>query len=72
VSESPAVAKTVADLVVRCLENEGVTHVFGIPGEENIHLVDALARSSGTSKAPRSWPRSTAASPERRGCAQPR
>ena len=36
---------TVADLVVRCLENEGVTHVFGIPGEENIHLVDALARS---------------------------
>jgi acetolactate synthase-1/2/3 large subunit len=48
VSESPAVAKTVADLVVRCLENEGVTHVFGIPGEENIHLVDALARSSIT------------------------
>ena len=29
-----------------CLENEGVTHVFGIPGEENIHLVDAISRSS--------------------------
>jgi acetolactate synthase I/II/III large subunit len=35
----------VADLIVRCLEHEGVTHVFGIPGEENIHLTDALARS---------------------------
>src|SRR5579863_4867514 len=30
---------------VACLEVEGVTHVFGIPGEENIHLVDALSRS---------------------------
>ena len=36
----------VADLIVECLEGEGVTHVFGIPGEENIHLVDALSRSS--------------------------
>ncbi len=35
----------VARLLVRCLENEGVTHVFGIPGEENIHLVDALSDS---------------------------
>jgi acetolactate synthase-1/2/3 large subunit len=35
-----------AELIVRCLENEGVTHVFGIPGEENIHLVQALASSS--------------------------
>src|SRR6202161_1181174 len=36
----------VADLLVRCLENEGVTCVFGIPGEENIRVTDALARSS--------------------------
>jgi acetolactate synthase I/II/III large subunit len=36
----------VADLLVRCLENEGVTCVFGIPGEENIRLTDALVRSS--------------------------
>jgi acetolactate synthase I/II/III large subunit len=36
----------VADLLVRCLEREGVTCVFGIPGEENIHLTDALAASS--------------------------
>lgn len=31
---------------MRCLEHEGVTCVFGIPGEENIRLTDALARSS--------------------------
>src|ERR1700677_361151 len=36
----------VSDLVVRCLENEGVTCVFGIPGEENIRVTDALYRSS--------------------------
>ena len=36
---------TVARLIVRCLENEGVEYVFGIPGEENIHLVDALRDS---------------------------
>jgi acetolactate synthase-1/2/3 large subunit len=36
----------VAELMVWCLENEGVSHVFGIPGEENIHLIDALSRSS--------------------------
>ncbi|WP_234904662.1 acetolactate synthase large subunit [Mycolicibacterium frederiksbergense] len=32
--------------MVECLENEGVTHVFGIPGEENILLIEALSRSS--------------------------
>ncbi|MFZ4777791.1 MAG: thiamine pyrophosphate-binding protein, partial [Terrimicrobiaceae bacterium] len=37
---------TVAQLIVRCLENEGVEYCFGIPGEENIHLVDALSQSS--------------------------
>jgi acetolactate synthase-1/2/3 large subunit len=36
----------VAHLIVRCLENEGVTHVFGIPGEENIRLTAALSASS--------------------------
>jgi len=34
-----------AEMMVRCLEAEGVTVVFGIPGEENIHLTAALARS---------------------------
>jgi acetolactate synthase-1/2/3 large subunit len=36
----------VAELIVQCLENEGVKHVFGIPGEENIRLVEAISRSS--------------------------
>ena len=36
----------VADLLVRCLENEGVTCIFGLPGEENIRFTDAVARSS--------------------------
>jgi acetolactate synthase I/II/III large subunit len=39
-------ARSTADLIVECLENEGVTHVFGIPGEENIHLVEAISRSA--------------------------
>jgi acetolactate synthase-1/2/3 large subunit len=37
--------RLVADLLVDCLEHEGVTCVFGIPGEENIHLTAALAAS---------------------------
>jgi acetolactate synthase-1/2/3 large subunit len=36
----------VAQLLVECLENEGVEYVFGLPGEENLHTIDALARSS--------------------------
>ena len=35
-----------ADLMVQCLEQEGVTYVFGIPGEENIRFVTALDSSS--------------------------
>ena len=35
-----------AELLVRCLENEEVRVVFGIPGEENIRTTTALARSS--------------------------
>lgn len=34
-----------ADLFVRCLENEGVETIFGIPGEENLDLMDALLDS---------------------------
>ena len=37
---------TAAQLMVECLEAEGVTLVFGIPGEENIHFVQALAGSA--------------------------
>ncbi len=35
-----------AELLVRCLENEGVELIFGIPGEENIAVMDALLGSS--------------------------
>jgi acetolactate synthase-1/2/3 large subunit len=35
-----------AQFFVMCLENEGVKYVFGIPGEENIHMIDAFNGSS--------------------------
>jgi len=35
-----------AELIVKCLENEGVEVVFGLPGEENIRFVQALASSN--------------------------
>ena len=38
--------RTVARLIVECLENEGVRYVFGLPGEENLQMIDALADSS--------------------------
>ncbi len=38
--------RTVARLLVECLQNEGVEYVFGLPGEENLHVIDALADSS--------------------------
>lgn len=39
---------TVAELFVQCLEKEGVTHIFGVPGEENESLLFALGESSIT------------------------
>lgn len=36
----------VAELLVRCLEAEGVSHVFGVPGEENEAFLFALADSA--------------------------
>ncbi|NWF55436.1 MAG: acetolactate synthase large subunit [Syntrophaceae bacterium] len=33
-----------AELLVRQLEEEGVRYVFGLPGEENLHLLDAMRR----------------------------
>src|SRR5260370_25690225 len=35
-----------ADLLVAALENEGVQHIFGVPGEENLDVLDALRRST--------------------------
>lgn len=34
-----------SDLFVRCLEKEGVEYIFGIPGEETLHIMDSLSRS---------------------------
>jgi acetolactate synthase-1/2/3 large subunit len=31
-----------SDLFVRCLEEEGVTHIFGVPGEENADVMISL------------------------------
>ena len=35
-----------AELIVKFLENEGVEYIFGVPGEENMDLLDALLGSS--------------------------
>ena len=40
-----AIPMNASELFVRCLENEGVEYVYGIPGEENLALMDALADS---------------------------
>ena len=34
-----------AELFVKCLEAEGVEYIFGIPGEENVAMMDALLDS---------------------------
>ena len=33
------------ELFIKCLENEGVEKIFGVPGEENIDVLDALIGS---------------------------
>ncbi len=35
-----------SDLFVKCLESEGVTLIFGVPGEENLDLLESLRKSS--------------------------
>ncbi len=35
-----------AELLVKCLENEGVRYVFGLPGEENLAVLEAFSQSS--------------------------
>jgi acetolactate synthase-1/2/3 large subunit len=34
-----------SDLLIRCLENEGVRFVFGVPGEENLDVMDSFLGS---------------------------
>ncbi len=35
-----------SDLFVKCLENEGVKYIFGVPGEENLDFLESLRHSS--------------------------
>src|ERR1700758_4312169 len=35
-----------SDLLIAALENEGVARIFGIPGEENLDVVESLRNSS--------------------------
>ncbi len=35
-----------AELLIKCLENEGVEYIFGLPGEENMEILEALKHSS--------------------------
>lgn len=36
--------QTCSDLIVKCLINEGVKHIFALPGEENADLCIALKK----------------------------
>ena len=45
-ASTTATPTNAAELLVRCLENEGVKYVFGVPGEEILDLLDALSRST--------------------------
>jgi thiamine pyrophosphate-dependent acetolactate synthase large subunit-like protein len=36
---------TVAELLVRCLENEKLEYMFGVPGEENLAVLEAILDS---------------------------
>jgi len=35
-----------SDLFVKALENEGVEYIFGVPGEENLDLINSIKESS--------------------------
>ncbi len=35
-----------SELLVKCLESEGIKYIFGVPGEENLQLLQAIKNSS--------------------------
>ncbi|MEC0242534.1 thiamine pyrophosphate-binding protein [Paenibacillus dokdonensis] len=41
------VQKTVGDYLFDCLKQEGITEIFGVPGDYNFTLLDALERYAG-------------------------
>src|SRR3989442_7289394 len=42
---SRSISMKAAELLVACLENEGVEFLFALPGEENLDVLDALANA---------------------------
>ena len=34
-----------SDLFIKCLENEGIEYIFGVPGEENADFLMSLHKS---------------------------
>ena len=54
---------TAAEVLVKCLEKEGVKYAFGIPGEENLDMMNALSREL------RSWQTCMDGLPEKQVCA---
>ena len=40
-----------SDLLVAALENEGVERIFGVPGEENLDVVESLRNSQHRARA---------------------
>lgn len=39
-------ATKASDLFIQCLEEEGCEYIFGVPGEENLDMLDSLSRST--------------------------
>ena len=35
-----------AELFIKCLEEEGVEYIFGLPGEENLDFLECLCKSN--------------------------
>jgi acetolactate synthase-1/2/3 large subunit len=35
-----------SDLLVKCLEEEGVEYIYGVPGEENLDMLESMRISS--------------------------
>ena len=58
--------RNTAEFLIECLEEEGVHYIFGIPGEENLAIINALEHSkielspSVMNRVLPSWPMSTA------------
>ena len=44
-SDIKGVVMKASDLFIQALENEGVEYIFGIPGEENLDLLESLRKS---------------------------